>query len=97
MTDRVRVEPRTPFTLMEKMVVLLVGRGVDYAETAERLSTKKSTVKMHAENAAMKLPGIDPPQMKLQIWYRGADIDILAPDGQWPKPRVRKRRARSER
>ena len=64
---------------MERMVVLLVGRGVSYVEIGERLSVKKSTVKMHAEQASQKLPGSDPPRMKLQLWFRGADLEILAP------------------
>ena len=79
MTSNGRVEPREPFTLMEKMVVLLVGRGIPYVEVADRLSVKKSTVKMHAENASTKLPGDDPPRMKIQIWFRGADEQVLAP------------------
>lgn len=79
MTSNGRVEPREPFTLMEKMVVLMVGRGLPYFEVAERLSVKKSTVKMHAENASTKLPGSDPPRMKIQIWFRGADEHVLAP------------------
>jgi DNA-binding NarL/FixJ family response regulator len=74
------VEPRVAFTLMEKIVAFLVGRGIDYKEIAERLSVEKCTVKMHAENACAKLPGEDPPRMKLQIWFRGGDETILAPN-----------------
>lgn len=74
-----RLEPREPFTVMEKMVALLVGRNLSYGEIGTRLSIRKSTVKMHAENASAKLPGDDPPRMKLQIWFRGADEAILAP------------------
>ncbi|MCK5652556.1 MAG: helix-turn-helix transcriptional regulator [Gemmatimonadetes bacterium] len=79
MTRNGRVDPREPFTIMEKMVVLMVGRGLPYVEVAGRLSIKKSTVKMHTENAAAKLPGDDPPRMKVQIWFRGADEQVLAP------------------
>ena len=81
MSDNGRISPREPFTLTEKVVVVLVGRGVPYSEVAERLSIKKSTVKMHAEHAAAKLPGSDPPRMKLQIWFRGADESVMAPSG----------------
>ena len=74
-----RVEPKVPFTMMEKMVAMLVGRGHPYSEIAVRCVVKKSTIKMHAENAAGKLPGNDPPRRKLQIWWRGGTRELLAP------------------
>jgi len=79
LNDNGRVLPNTHFTMMEKLVAMLVGRGLSYSEIAERFEVAKSTVKMHAENAAGKLPGTDPPRMKLQIWWRGADIQVLSP------------------
>ncbi|MDH3291559.1 MAG: hypothetical protein OEO20_11510 [Gemmatimonadota bacterium] len=74
-----RVAPNEPFTIMEQLVAILVGRGHEYPEIATRLDVKKSTIKFHAENAAAKLPGTDAPRMKLQIWWRGAGREILAP------------------
>lgn len=79
MSENGRVPPKVPFTMMEKMVAMLVGRGLAYEEIGERFNVAKSTVKMHAENAAGKLPGGDPPRMKLQIWWRGGDREMLAP------------------
>lgn len=64
---------------MELLVATMVGRGLEYEDVGERLSITKRTVKMHAQNASAKLPGRDPPQMKLQIWWRGGDHDMLAP------------------
>lgn len=74
-----RVQPKEPFTTMEKLVAVLVGRGLEYPEVADRLSVKKSTIKFHAEQASAKLPGSDPPRMKLAIWWRGAGREILEP------------------
>jgi DNA-binding NarL/FixJ family response regulator len=74
-----RVQPKEPFTTMEQLVAILVGRGLEYPDVAERLSIKKSTVKFHAEKASGKLPGSDPPRMKLQIWWRGAAREVLEP------------------
>lgn len=74
-----KLKPKEPFSIMETLVANLVGRGLDYKEVGERLSIVPSTVKMHAQNASSKLPGRDPPRMKLQIWYRGASREILDP------------------
>ncbi len=64
---------------MEMLVAVMVGRGLQYEDIGSRLSISKSTVKMHAQNAAAKLPGTDPPRMKLQVWWRGGGKDVLAP------------------
>lgn len=74
-----KLKPNEPFSIMETLVANLVGRGLEYDEIGRRLSIVRSTVKMHAQNAAAKLPGSDPPRMKLQIWYRGAAKEILDP------------------
>lgn len=65
---------------MEMLVAVMVGRGLDYEDVGERLSITKRTVKMHAQNASAKLPGKDPPTMKLQMWWRGAPLEVLAPE-----------------
>ena len=74
-----KLKPNEPFSIMETLVANLVGRGLEYDVIGQRLSIVRSTVKMHAQNAAAKLPGTDPPRMKLQIWYRGAGREILEP------------------
>lgn len=74
-----RIKPEKPFSTMETLVGVMVGRGLEYEEIGQRLSISKSTVKMHAQRAAAKLPGKDPPQMKLQIWWRGGSEEVLAP------------------
>jgi len=74
-----KLQPTERFSLMETLVANLVGRGINYDEVGKRLSIKRLTVKMHAQRASAKLPGNDPPRMKLQIWYRGAGLEILDP------------------
>ena len=74
-----KLRPNEPFSTMETLVANLVGRGLEYTEIGRRLLIASTTVKMHAQNAASKLPGKDPPRMKLQIWYRGAPKEILDP------------------
>jgi DNA-binding NarL/FixJ family response regulator len=74
-----RLQPSEPFTMMEQLVAVLVGRGHEYVEIGRRLDIEKSTVKYHAERACKKLPGTDPARMKLQLWWRGAPLEILEP------------------
>ena len=74
-----RLAPRARFTTMQKLVAILVGRGQSYDEIASRLSVKRSTIKYHAENAAAKLPGVDPPRMKLTLWWRHATEEQMSP------------------
>lgn len=64
---------------MEMLVAVMVGRGLEYEQVGLRLSISKSTVKMHAQNASAKLPGKDPPRMKLQVWWRGGGEELLSP------------------
>jgi len=64
---------------METLVAVMVGRGLEYEVIGTRLSITKRTVKDHAQNASAKLPGSDPPRMKLQIWWRGAERELLDP------------------
>ncbi len=78
MTDSVeRLKPLVAWTLMEKLVVVLVCRGYSYKQIGARVDTKRATIKMHAENAAGKLPGNDPPRQKLIFWSRGATAEQL--------------------
>ena len=81
-----KLAPKEEFSIMEILVANLVGRGLEYKDIGVRLSIVPSTVKMHAQNASAKLPGKDPPRMKLQIWYRGASREIMDPKtlGQTP-------------
>lgn len=74
-----RLTPKVPFTLMQKLVAIMVGRRIKYREIAEKLHIAKATVKMHAKYAAAKLPGDLPPTMKLVFWWRHATKDQLAP------------------
>lgn len=64
---------------MEKVIAVFVGREFEYWEIAERCEIKRSTVKFHADNAAAKLPGHDPPMMTLKLWWRGASQELMAP------------------
>lgn len=77
MTDRLK--PSSEFSTMEMLVAVMVGRGLEYEVIGNRLSISKSTVKMHAQNASAKLPGKDAPRMKLQVWWRGGDEELMSP------------------
>ena len=71
------IQPTEPFSLMQNLVARLVGRGESYGQVATRLSIGKATVKMHAECASRKLPGVLSPQIKLICWFQGATNDDL--------------------
>jgi hypothetical protein len=55
----------------------MVGMGLNYAEIASRLEISVFTAKRHAEDAAAKVPGNLPAQMKLIMWVRGVSLDAL--------------------
>lgn len=72
-----RVPLIAPLTPQEKIVVALTGRLQNYNAIAEELQIGRLTVKDHAENAAKKIPGDLPAQVKLAMWYAGAPIEVL--------------------
>ena len=72
-----RVQPRKPWSMMQKLVAILVGRGHRYNEIATRLSIAPTTVKYYAEEAARRLPGDLPPKWRLVFWWRGATEEQL--------------------
>jgi hypothetical protein len=55
----------------------MVGMGCSYCEIAETLSISVFTAKRHAEDAAAKIPGDLPTQIKLIMWVRGVPLDAL--------------------
>jgi DNA-binding NarL/FixJ family response regulator len=83
-----RVSLFKPFTTMESLVVALIVRGENYYEVAKRLHIKRTTVNMHAKNAARKIPGDDTlkPQTKLHFWARGATLEQLTGEAWLPTP-----------
>ena len=76
----VRVKPARPLTPTECIVVSLLAFGENCVEVAVRLGVSKRTVKFHVKNAAQKLPGDLPAQMRVITWYRGATADVLTGD-----------------
>jgi hypothetical protein len=66
-----------PLTPTQKVVVSMVGRGFSYVTIADTLAISVFTAKRHAEDAAAKIPGDLPTQMKLIMWWRGASCAIL--------------------
>lgn len=72
-----RVPLRASLTPTQEVVTMLVGTGHNYAEIAEVLSISAFTAKRHAEDAAAKIPGDLPTQMKLAVWARGGTLDVL--------------------
>lgn len=60
-----------PLTFMQKVVVVLVGQGHNYADIGERLNISPRTAKEYAEIAASRMPGDLPTQFRIVAWYRG--------------------------
>lgn len=76
-----RVRPKYGLTGQEMLITGLIAEGRNYSAIADLLSITRDTVKWHAKNAAAKIPGDLPAQMKLAVWYRGAPIFVLTGEG----------------
>jgi hypothetical protein len=72
-----RVPLRRPLTPQQKVVVALIARLWNYSAIAEELQVNRETVKTHAQEAAEKIVGDWPVQMKCALWYAGAPREVL--------------------
>lgn len=72
-----RVPLLRPLTPRETQVVEQVADVLDYDEVARRLSLSRNTVKWYTVNAAQKIPGDWPPQMRCALWWWGATLAVL--------------------
>jgi DNA-binding CsgD family transcriptional regulator len=72
-----RVPLRRPLTKMEKTVVSLIGPGYTYDQAAEALGLAPRTVRMHCENAILKIPGTVPCLTRIVLWWQGYPIAAL--------------------
>jgi DNA-binding NarL/FixJ family response regulator len=76
-----RAPLRAPLTKSQAACALLLANGHNYADIGERLSTSRATAKYHVHEAAKKIPGDLPAQMKVVCWVRGAALEVL--EGAW--------------
>lgn len=70
-----------PLTKAQAACSLLLAHGHNYADIGERLGVSRATVKFHIFEAAKKIPGDLPAQMKVVCWVRGAVVEVLT--GKW--------------
>lgn len=71
---------------IQLIILSLLSNGHNYIDISERLvaeglKVSPSTVKYHVYQAAEKIPGDLPMQMKAVVWYRGAPKEVLT--GEW--------------
>lgn len=66
-----------PLTRAQQAVVAGLARGASYEDLAHWLGVKPRTIRFHAEEAATKIPGNLPPQIRCMMWARGATVDML--------------------
>ena len=76
-----RVPLSSPLTKAQAACALLLANGHNYADIGERLRTSRSTAKFHIHEAAKKIPGDLPAQMRVVCWVRGAAVEVL--EGSW--------------
>ena len=82
-----RVTPSPPLSPVQYACVALLARGHNARDIGERLGgISWRTVKFHLHQAAKRIPGDLPAQMRIVFWYRGAsreqlDGTILRRDG----------------
>lgn len=66
-----------PLSKTQELVAFMLGMGHNYVEIGLALHISSLTAKRHADDAAKKIPGDLPTQMKLAAWARGATLDVL--------------------
>jgi DNA-binding NarL/FixJ family response regulator len=77
----VRTPLRSPLTRAEAACALLLANGHNCADIGERLKVSRAAASYHIYNAAKKIPGDLPAQMKVVCWVRGAPLEVL--EGTW--------------
>lgn len=82
-----RVPLSSPLTRAEAACCLLLANGHNCADIGERLGhTGLATARFHIINAAKKIPGDLPAQMKVVCWVRGAPVEVLL--GTWTNDNI---------
>lgn len=72
-----RVPTYQPLSPMQFLVAVLVGVGWSYRQVAKELKIEVSTVRMHLNVAASRIPGDLPAKARVVAWVRGASLDVL--------------------
>ncbi len=66
-----RVPLSRPFTPAEEHAVGLLLQGLTCRQVAETMGCSYYTARNHIVNAAEKIPGDLPTQLRIVTWYRG--------------------------
>lgn len=72
-----RVPTYVPLSPMQFLCAVLVGVGRSYKEIAAELKIEVSTVRMHINVAASRIPGDLPAKARVVAWARGATLEVL--------------------
>jgi len=73
-----RVPLLRPFTGQEEAVVELLGEGMPPQDVAAALHIQLKTLRGYMEVIARKIPGTLPQHVKIVLWFRGANADLLS-------------------
>jgi len=74
----VRAAPMRPLSERQLEVVRLLSLGQSNRQIARTLRCTVATVQWHIRKAALRIPGEKWPTVRLVLWYRGVDRDLLA-------------------
>lgn len=72
-----RVKLIEPLTPMEWVLVEQLAEGQRVPVIAAAFDVSAATLRVHARNAASKIPGTLPVSAKIILWYRGGTIESL--------------------
>ena len=74
-----RVALSRPLTPAEEHAVELLAQGLTYRQVAETMGCSYHTARNHIANAAAKIPGDLPTQLRVVAWFRGGKVWMLPP------------------
>lgn len=77
MTRRAKLSQ--PLTPAEEKAVHYLAQGLTYQEVAEVMGCSPRTARAHISNAAAKIPGDHPMQLRVVEWYRGGKVWVRSP------------------
>lgn len=73
-----RVPLFRPLTGQEEAVAEMLGEGMPPRDVAEALHIQQKTLRSYMESIARKIPGTLPQHIKIVLWFRGANADLLS-------------------
>ena len=75
-----RADLSRPLTPAELKAAHYLSQGLTYRQLAEVLGISPRTAKQHIINAAAKIPGDLPLQLRVITWYRGGESWTIPED-----------------